>query len=59
MVSSRGLGDVYKRQAKAIVVALATVIEPVAHITSWNGEFRDTETKLWRISFTVEFKAPC
>lgn len=53
--------DVYApamTQAKAIVVALATVIEPVAHITSWNGEFRDTETKLWRISFTVEFKAP-
>jgi hypothetical protein len=45
-------------QAKAIVVALAAVIEPVAYITSWNGEFRDTENKLWRISFTVEFKNP-
>jgi hypothetical protein len=53
--------DVYApamTQAKSIVVALAAVIEPVAYITSWNGEFRDTETKLWRISFTVEFKHP-
>jgi len=53
--------DVYApamTQAKAIVVALAAAIETVAYITNWNGEFRDTETKLWRISFTVEFKHP-
>lgn len=51
--------DVYAKDpvaAQAGVTALAGVLEPVAHITSWNGEFRDPETKLWRISFTVEFK---
>lgn len=51
--------DVYAKemtQAKAGVIALRDVLEPVAYITSWNGEFRDFETRLWRISFTVEFK---
>ena len=53
--------DVYAKEmtgAKAATVALRDALEPVAHITSWNGEFRDFDTKLWRISFTVEFKAP-
>lgn len=45
------------QEAKAIVRALVGAFEPVAHVTSWNGEFRDPETRLWRISFTVEFKA--
>lgn len=53
--------DVYAQapqDAKAICLALANALEPVSHITNWNGQFRDSETRLWRISFTVEFKTP-
>lgn len=42
--------------ARAVVVALAAAIEPRAHITSWNGEFFEPDTKLHRISFTVDTK---
>lgn len=50
--------DVYAKTpqlAKQVVTALVDAFEPVAYVTSWNGEFRDPDTKLWRISFTVEF----
>lgn len=51
--------DVYAADmagARAIVTALAAAIEPHTHITSWNGEFFEPDTKLQRISFTVDLK---
>lgn len=53
--------DVYARvmaDAKAITVALRDAFEPAGYVTSWNGEFFEADTKLWRISFTVDFKIP-
>ena len=39
--------------ARAVAQALRNAIEPNAHITSWRGESRDTETKLYRYSFDL------
>lgn len=53
--------DVYSlsaQLAKQGAAALVAALETVAYVTSWNGEFREIETKLYRISFTVEFKTP-
>lgn len=53
--------DVYDDQAprsKIAARALVAALEVVGYITSWNGEFRELDTKLFRISFTVEFKTP-
>lgn len=46
------------KQSKAVVTALVEAFQEVAYVTSWNGEFRDPDTKLWRISFSVEFMTP-
>lgn len=45
-------------KAKEVTEALVEAFQEAAYVTSWNGEFRDPETKLWRISFTVEFMTP-
>lgn len=53
--------DVYARvpqDSREIVEALVGAFEASAYVTSWNGEFRDPDTKLFRISFTVEFFTP-
>lgn len=51
--------DVYAADmpgARAVVTALAAAIERQVHITNWNGEFFEPDTKLYRISFTVDTK---
>lgn len=51
--------DVYAAamaDARAAVTALVNAIGMQAHVTSWNGEFYEPETKLHRISFTVDLK---
>lgn len=41
--------------ARAVFEALVAAVEPVAYIVGFNGEFREDVTRLYRISFTVEF----
>lgn len=41
---------------KAAAVALRNAFEIDAYITGFSGQSRETETRLWRVSFTVEFK---
>lgn len=53
--------DVYgdtPKQAKAAAKALVRAFELSGYITSWNLDGRDVPTKLWRISFNVEFITP-
>jgi len=38
--------------------AIRNALEPVAYVTSWDGETRDTETQLFRYTFTVSFLTP-
>ncbi|HHK0021490.1 TPA: DUF3168 domain-containing protein [Pseudomonas aeruginosa] len=48
--------DVYAdtaASARAVAKALRDAIEPIAYVTSWRGESRDTETKKYRFSFDV------
>lgn len=40
---------------RAVAEALRDAIEPVAHIVSWRGESQETETKLYRFSFDVDW----
>lgn len=50
--------DVYAAspsQARAVAVALRDAIEPHAHIVAWRGESRDTETRLYRLSFDTDW----
>jgi hypothetical protein len=50
--------DVYADTAKIsrdVAMALRDAFEPTAYVVSWNGEFRDRDTRLYRYSFTVEF----
>ena len=50
--------DVYGLDMKAVkVVALALqhAFELHGYITGFNGTSREPDTKLWRVSFTVEF----
>ena len=50
--------DVYGRTAESareVRDALVAAIEPHAHVVSWDGERRDTETRAHRISFTVDW----
>jgi hypothetical protein len=52
--------DVYgldMKQVKAAALALRDAFEPVAHVTSYGGQSREPDTKLWRVTFTAEFKA--
>ncbi len=41
--------------AREVTQALVDAIEPFAHVVSWDGEFRDRETRTYRISFTVDW----
>jgi hypothetical protein len=48
--------DVYGRtwaSAREVAAALQAAIEEVAHVTGYNGEMRDPDTKSFRVSFTV------
>lgn len=50
--------DVYaltSSAARDVAQAIRDAVEPVAHITSWRGESRDTETKAYRYSFDVDW----
>jgi len=38
--------------------AIRNALEPVAYVVGWNGEFRDSETQLFRYSFDVSFQTP-
>lgn len=53
--------DVYAStgtSARAAAKALRDAIEPHAHIVAWRGESEETETKLIRISFDVDWLVP-
>jgi len=53
--------DVYAASltlARNAAEAVRDALEPVAYIVSWNGEFRDSETQLFRISFDLSFQTP-
>lgn len=50
--------DCYGRtasEARAVLLALRDAFEPHGHVTSYNGEFKEEATGLYRASFTVEF----
>lgn len=50
--------DVYGGTAatsRAVAMALRDAWEGHAYVTSWNGEYREPETRDYRFSFTVEF----
>lgn len=50
--------DAYGRtagEARSVAAALRDALEPVAQIVNLNGEFRETDTRLYRYSFTVEW----
>jgi hypothetical protein len=50
--------DVYSQsaqQSRDVLDALSYAMEGVAHVTAWGPEERETETNLYRSSFTVEF----
>lgn len=42
-------------QASAVAKALRDAFEPHGYVTAYNGDFRETDTRLYRSSFTVEF----
>lgn len=51
--------DVYSLDVKAVkraALALRNAFEAVAHVTSYGGQLREPVTRLWRVTFTVEFK---
>lgn len=61
MDSYRVQVDVYSldsAQARVIAKALRDALEPHAHIVAWRGESRERETRLYRISFDVQFWEP-
>lgn len=50
--------DVYAHsaeEARAVARALRSAIEPVAYVTAYIGEFRDTITRVFRYSFSVDW----
>lgn len=50
--------DVYANsatEARSVVESLRDAIEPVAYVTGWRGEARDTETKKFRSGFDVDW----
>jgi Protein of unknown function (DUF3168) len=50
--------DVYASTAPAaseVAIALRDAIEPVMHITSWDGESRDHATNDYRVTFSVDW----
>lgn len=46
------------KDARAVTRALVRAFELNGYVTSWNGEFRDVETRDFCVSFTVEFITP-
>lgn len=38
--------------------AIRDALEPVSYVVGYNGEFRDTDTQLFRYSFDVSFLTP-
>jgi hypothetical protein len=50
--------DVYAktwRSAREVAEALQSAVEGDAHVSAYNGEMRDPETKSFRVSFTVDW----
>lgn len=50
--------DVYgatAAEAREVSDALVAVLEALAHVVSWDGEGRDTETRAYHKSFTVDW----
>lgn len=50
--------DVYgpsANEVRAAAKALRDALEDHAHVTSWRGESRDSETRLYRSSFDMSF----
>lgn len=50
--------DVYAQTvtaARAIAKVVRDAIEPVAYITGWLGESRELDTRLYRVSFQVDW----
>lgn len=50
--------DVYAKsaeEARAVAQVLRAAIEPAAYVTAYNGEFRDTITRNYRYSFSVDW----
>lgn len=53
--------DVYADTAttvRAVAQAVRNALEPVAYVTSWNGESKDPATKRYRYSFDVAWITP-
>lgn len=53
--------DVYAdsaADARAVTKALRDAIEPHAHITAWRGESREADTRLYRVSFDLDWFTP-
>lgn len=42
-------------EARAVAAAIRAAVEPVAYVSSYNGEFRDQVTRHYRYSFTVDW----
>ncbi|KPX44837.1 Uncharacterized protein ALO68_03855 [Pseudomonas syringae pv. helianthi] len=53
--------DVYAAtgaQARAVTDAISHAIELKAYVVRWGGERKDTETKLYRSSFDIDWLVP-
>ncbi|RMV77775.1 DUF3168 domain-containing protein, partial [Pseudomonas amygdali] len=53
--------DVYAAtgaQARAVTDAISHAIELKAYVVRWGGESKDTETKLYRSSFDIDWLVP-
>ena len=53
--------DVYgttAASARAVTAAISAAIELQAYVTRWGGESKDTETKLYRSSFDIDWLVP-
>jgi len=53
--------DVYAATAvaaRAVTTAISHAIELSAYVTRWGGETKDTETKLYRSSFDIDWLVP-
>jgi hypothetical protein len=53
--------DIYSKtaeEARAVALALRSAIEPVAYVTAFLGEIRDTITRSYRYSFSVDWIVP-
>lgn len=44
--------------AREVAAALRDAIEPHAHITAWRGESREADTRLYRVSFDLDWFTP-